>query len=146
MHLNSLLPYVILAIYKKNRFLSEHRGRDLAGFSAPCREKTQDLALALMNRPTELACNQECFAFQKEKQRAVRTLILLADISLFSDGSFAECRSEQTAILAARIIISLYLALVYLKPLPELGQLFHCREKSCPTWWRPIIDSLLYSV
>ena len=40
---------------------------------------------------------------------------------IFSDGSFAECRSEQTAILAARIFISLYLALVYLNPLPELG-------------------------
>ena len=34
---------------------------------------------------------------------------------------FANCRSEQTAILAARIFISLYLALVYLKPLSELG-------------------------
>ena len=34
---------------------------------------------------------------------------------------FANCRSEQTAILAARIFISLYLALVYVKLLPELG-------------------------
>ena len=32
-----------------------------------------------------------------------------------------ECRSEQTAILVGQIFISLYLALVYLKPLPELG-------------------------
>ena len=41
-------PYVLLAIYKKQFLTSEHRGRDLAGFSAPCREKTQDLALALV--------------------------------------------------------------------------------------------------
>ena len=32
-----------------------------------------------------------------------------------------DCRSEQTATLVARIFISLHLALVYLKSLPELG-------------------------
>ena len=34
---------------------------------------------------------------------------------------FANCRFEQTAILAEGIFTSLYLALVYLKLLPELG-------------------------
>ena len=34
---------------------------------------------------------------------------------------FANCRFQQRAILAARIFISLYLALIYLKSLPELG-------------------------
>ena len=48
MHLKFCLPYVLLATLKKPFLTSEHRGRDLAGFSAPCREKTQDLALALM--------------------------------------------------------------------------------------------------
>ena len=48
MHLKFFIPYVLLAIYKKPFLMSEHRGRDLAGFSAPCREKTQDLALALV--------------------------------------------------------------------------------------------------
>ena len=48
MHLNFFLPYVLLATSKKLFLTSEHRGHDLAGFSAPCREKTQDLALALM--------------------------------------------------------------------------------------------------
>ena len=33
---------------------------------------------------------------------------------------FANYRFEQTAILAARIFISLYLALIYLKSLPKL--------------------------
>ena len=48
MHLHFFFPYVLLAIYKKPFLTSEHRGRDLAGFSTPCREKTHDLALALI--------------------------------------------------------------------------------------------------
>ena len=48
MNLKFFLPYLILAIHKNPFFTSEHRGRDLAGFSTPCKEKTQDLALALV--------------------------------------------------------------------------------------------------
>ena len=48
---------------------------------------------------------------------------------LFLDGSFVECRSEQTAIPAARVFISFYLALVYLKPLPELGLALPLQKK-----------------
>ena len=36
---------------------------------------------------------------------------------------------EQRAILAARIFLSLYLALVYLKPLPELGLALSLQRK-----------------
>ena len=42
---------------------------------------------------------------------------------------FANCRFEERAILAARIFISLYLALVYLKPLPELGLALPLKRK-----------------
>ena len=38
-----------------------------------------------------------------------------------ADLSRANCHYKQATILAARIFISLYLVLVYLKPLPELG-------------------------
>ena len=48
MHLNFFLPYVLLATHKIPFLTSEHRGRDPAWFSDPCREKTQDLALALV--------------------------------------------------------------------------------------------------
>ena len=81
MHLIFCLSYVLLGTHKKPFLTSDDKGRDPAWFSVPCREKTQDLALALMmprqlkDRPTELACKQKYLAFQKEKQRVVRTLI-----------------------------------------------------------------------
>ena len=40
---------------------------------------------------------------------------------IISDAFLANCRFEQTAIMATAIFVSLYLALVYLKTLPEFG-------------------------
>ena len=53
-----------------------------------------------------------------------------------------DCRSEQIATLAARIFISLHLALVYLKSLPELGLALPMQRKKLSDvilWkvWRP---------
>ena len=48
MHLKFCLPYVLLATLKKPFLTSKHKGRDPAWFSVLYREKTQDLALALV--------------------------------------------------------------------------------------------------
>ena len=48
MHLKFCLSYALLATPKKPFLTSEHKGRDPAWFSVPCREKMQDRALALM--------------------------------------------------------------------------------------------------
>ena len=55
----------------------------LLGDNAGSHPGTGDVWVA-ENRPIKLACKQECCAFQEEKQRAIQTLILLADINLIT--------------------------------------------------------------
>ena len=77
----------------------------------------------LKGRPTELACNQQCHAFQEEKQQAVQTLI---DFFIIFEWFFHKLLLQAESNSGSA---NFYLALVYLKPLPRVWPSSSTAEK-----------------